>query len=479
MMKRCALFLCCVLLVSGCASKKTPETKLPETRQKASQKPYTVMGHRYEPLQTHAGFVQTGVASWYGKDFHGKRTSNGEKYDMNAMTAAHKTLPLGVFVKVRNTDNGHETVVRVNDRGPFVKGRIIRLCDCGSLVPTNGADMRDQSWHPAPGIPRRDPRHDAFDADEQYGHGELFAGERNGPPLARTGGKALLRGLIILAALGGGWALVGGQSSWPDWLRDAIAAVSSSMDRGMPARVEAARSAMLTTSPPTDAERTTKPPVLDTPPAAPQTPASSKATAPPGAAAAPTATPLATAAPHLRPQTRKSRRPHHCHRQLPIPPTPTRCVRWPSAFTLTCRASCWRDFRQPTIAMPASPFRPPWPNFRQRRLRLAASAHARACTVPGALRARRRPQLPALRRDGDQGRLVDDGAADGEVRPPARPAAARMSSHWRQEPNNEPPVRFSRPSRFADARAIACATAPTIVGGGITRERDGADFYQL
>jgi rare lipoprotein A len=120
--KRCILFLSCILLVSACASRKIPEPK-----QKSSQKPYTVMGQRYEPLQTHKGFVQTGVASWYGKDFHGKKTSNGEKYDMNAMTAAHKTLPLGVFVKVRNTLNGHETVVRVNDRGPFVKGRIIDL----------------------------------------------------------------------------------------------------------------------------------------------------------------------------------------------------------------------------------------------------------------------------------------------------------------------------------------------------------------
>ena len=85
------------------------------------------MGKHYEPLQSHVGFVQTGVASWYGKDFHGKKTSNGETYNMNAMTAAHKTLPLGVFIKVRNTDNGQETVVRVNDRGPFVKGRILDL----------------------------------------------------------------------------------------------------------------------------------------------------------------------------------------------------------------------------------------------------------------------------------------------------------------------------------------------------------------
>jgi rare lipoprotein A len=86
-----------------------------------------VFGQRYEPIESHEGFVQTGIASWYGKDFHGKSTSNGERYDMHAMTAAHKTLPLGVYVSVRNRDNGREAVVRVNDRGPFVKGRIIDL----------------------------------------------------------------------------------------------------------------------------------------------------------------------------------------------------------------------------------------------------------------------------------------------------------------------------------------------------------------
>ena len=115
------------MLVSACASKKTPVAKPPESRQKAYQRPYSVLGQRYEPLQTHAGFSQTGVASWYGTDFHGKKTSNGETYDMHAMTAAHKTLPLGVFVRVTNTANGNEAVVRVNDRGPFVKGRIIDL----------------------------------------------------------------------------------------------------------------------------------------------------------------------------------------------------------------------------------------------------------------------------------------------------------------------------------------------------------------
>jgi len=94
---------------------------------KGWQKPYRVMGESYTPLLSHEGFVENGVASWYGKKFHGRKTSNGETYDMYAMTAAHKTLPLGVFVKVQNRDNGREVVVRVNDRGPFVDGRIIDL----------------------------------------------------------------------------------------------------------------------------------------------------------------------------------------------------------------------------------------------------------------------------------------------------------------------------------------------------------------
>ncbi len=129
-LNRVVLFLCCLLAVSACAEKKPGVAQFPESngqRMKASQRPYTVNGRRYEPLQSHEGFSQTGVASWYGSDFHGKKTSNGETYDMNAMTAAHKTLPLGVYVKVYNRQNGREAIVRVNDRGPFVKGRIIDL----------------------------------------------------------------------------------------------------------------------------------------------------------------------------------------------------------------------------------------------------------------------------------------------------------------------------------------------------------------
>jgi rare lipoprotein A len=73
------------------------------------------------------GFRQRGIASWYGRDFHGKKTSNGEIYDMYALTAAHKTLPLGTYVRVYNLGNNRQVEVRINDRGPFVRGRIIDL----------------------------------------------------------------------------------------------------------------------------------------------------------------------------------------------------------------------------------------------------------------------------------------------------------------------------------------------------------------
>ena len=90
-------------------------------------KSYVVMGKRYYVLESSKGFTDRGIASWYGADFHGKRTSSGEVYDMHAMTAAHKTLPLPVYVRVKNLDNGRVAVVKVNDRGPFVGKRIIDL----------------------------------------------------------------------------------------------------------------------------------------------------------------------------------------------------------------------------------------------------------------------------------------------------------------------------------------------------------------
>jgi len=89
--------------------------------------PYEALGRRYVPMKSAAGYRERGTASWYGRMFHGKRTSSGETYDMYAMTAAHPTLPLPSYVEVTNLDSGKSVVVRVNDRGPFLRGRIIDL----------------------------------------------------------------------------------------------------------------------------------------------------------------------------------------------------------------------------------------------------------------------------------------------------------------------------------------------------------------
>ncbi len=127
-----------LLAVAGCASQRerpAPEPKpeadaLPreEPRAKNGNPPfYEVAGRRYVVLPTAAGYVEQGVASWYGPDFHGGRTATGETYDMNAMSGAHPTLPLPAWVRVTNLANGRSVVVRLNDRGPFSKNRIIDL----------------------------------------------------------------------------------------------------------------------------------------------------------------------------------------------------------------------------------------------------------------------------------------------------------------------------------------------------------------
>jgi rare lipoprotein A len=131
------LFLIVTSLVFGCSKEKhfvravppsPPKTiVLPETEKGRTPSPYVVNGERYYPLPESYGFVQHGKASWYGKKFHGRPTSSGEIYNMYKKTAAHKTLPLGTYVEVLNLSNKKTTVVLVNDRGPFVKGRIIDL----------------------------------------------------------------------------------------------------------------------------------------------------------------------------------------------------------------------------------------------------------------------------------------------------------------------------------------------------------------
>lgn len=148
----CALAcMALALVLSGCASgPKSPSPSpqrdgpplsvppnladLPEVvpqiepiRQGGPNKPYVVLGQSYEPLQGDVEWSEKGGASWYGNKFHGRRTASGELYSMYGLTAAHKTLPIPSYVRVRNVRNGKEVIVRVNDRGPFVAGRVIDL----------------------------------------------------------------------------------------------------------------------------------------------------------------------------------------------------------------------------------------------------------------------------------------------------------------------------------------------------------------
>lgn len=131
------------ILVAACAKAPPPPsapTQVPPPAGLRSQKPYQIYGIWYYPLPSAEGYVEEGMASWYGADFHGKPTSCGEIYDMNGLTAAHKTLPLGTYVKVTNLRSGKELILRINDRGPFVSGRIIDLScraaqDLGTMQP--------------------------------------------------------------------------------------------------------------------------------------------------------------------------------------------------------------------------------------------------------------------------------------------------------------------------------------------------------
>jgi len=113
---------------SGAPSGRYPkDDELPKGDQGVQRKvgkPYKIAGKWYHPKED-PHYDQVGLASWYGRDFHGKKTANGEYFNMNALTAAHKTLPLPTFVKVTNISNGRSIILRVNDRGPFVGDRII------------------------------------------------------------------------------------------------------------------------------------------------------------------------------------------------------------------------------------------------------------------------------------------------------------------------------------------------------------------
>lgn len=127
-----------IMLLAGCSTKSSVTYKKnsksdselaakPSASFKYNMQPYTVFGKTYQPSFVGIGDEFYGIASWYGPDFHSKKTANGENYDMYAETAAHKTLPINTMVKVTNQNNNISTVVRINDRGPFVDSRIIDL----------------------------------------------------------------------------------------------------------------------------------------------------------------------------------------------------------------------------------------------------------------------------------------------------------------------------------------------------------------
>ena len=142
-LRRHVVVACLAILTTGCAGKAAKDgpplrgssagapaatVPRPEPLSRYGNGPeYEVLGKRYRVMESSKGFRERGVASWYGRKFHGRLTSNREVYNMHGMTAAHKTLPLPTWVEVRNLRNNRSVVVRVNDRGPFVNNRIIDL----------------------------------------------------------------------------------------------------------------------------------------------------------------------------------------------------------------------------------------------------------------------------------------------------------------------------------------------------------------
>jgi peptidoglycan lytic transglycosylase len=145
-----------------------PVPKAEPPAQYGNKSPYSVLGETYRVLPSANGYVERGLASWYGNKFHGYMTSNFERYDMYAYTAASKTLPLPSYARVTNLENGHSVIVRVNDRGPFVQNRIIDLSYVAAvkigvwpkgtaMVEVRGIDPA----HPDRGAPEHNAEHNA------------------------------------------------------------------------------------------------------------------------------------------------------------------------------------------------------------------------------------------------------------------------------------------------------------------------------
>jgi rare lipoprotein A len=138
------LLLLCLLLLAGCGEKKPASARMPAPPPQVAAPPATAPEKSPSAIPSPPDgiplFTETGTASWYGPPYHNRQSSNGEIYDMNAMTAAHRTLPMNTIVRVTNLRTGASALVRINDRGPFVDGRVIDL----SLAAAKAIDV----WRP-------------------------------------------------------------------------------------------------------------------------------------------------------------------------------------------------------------------------------------------------------------------------------------------------------------------------------------------
>ncbi len=162
-----------------------PRAEYEPLSKKGNRSPYRVAGRSYFVLPRSKGYAATGLASWYGKEFHGKLTSNEEVFDMHALTAAHRTLPLPSYVRVTNLENGREVTVRVNDRGPFKDDRLIDLSHAAAqrlgIIDTGTAMVEVRTLTPAGVEQRPDVRH----ADNVYLQIGAFAERDNALVLLR------------------------------------------------------------------------------------------------------------------------------------------------------------------------------------------------------------------------------------------------------------------------------------------------------
>lgn len=132
-----------------------------EPLHKLANRPYEVSGRKYVPLASLQPYRQRGVASWYGKRFHGQKTASGETYDMYAMTAAHPILPIPSYARVTSVKNGRQVIVRINDRGPFRGGRVIDLSYAAAyrlgLIDSGSGEVEIQSVLPGARAQLQDP----------------------------------------------------------------------------------------------------------------------------------------------------------------------------------------------------------------------------------------------------------------------------------------------------------------------------------